>query len=197
MQKKFFYLHGLNSAFDSEEEKIQTLNSIGKVDGITYNTFSTYNDTREFLIRNVPHDESQVLVGTDIGGFWASEMSKIIGCPSILINPCYKPIEVLQRFENVTIENSRTGKISCMYSSCVNSYDDKEIPNDKSEFSHSPLVLIDRGDEVVNSITSQNALDQFEVHVFSGGCHRFNHMEESLPIIENYVRSCALADAPA
>ena len=51
------------------------------------------------------------------------------------------------------------------------------------------IVLLDSGDEVICSSETYERLSLFyKIKVFEGGCHRFAHMEESLAIIEDFVK---------
>lgn len=48
------------------------------------------------------------------------------------------------------------------------------------------IVLLDMGDELIESEATLAAIgDHMVVHTFAGGSHRFSHMEEALPLIEN------------
>lgn len=190
MKHQFIYLHGFNSAFDELEEKIIALSTIGTVNGVTYDTFGDYNSVKEFLLRNISYSDDLVIVGTDVGGFWAATIAKILKCPSVLINPCCSPDKVLSKYVNVTIENAKTGKMNSISESKLESFQGNELHGKDDGFLHKPLVLIDSGDEYLSVAKTRSLLDGFPSHTFNGGNHRFAHMEEALPVIEKYVRTC-------
>ena len=52
------------------------------------------------------------------------------------------------------------------------------------------LVLLDRGDELIDSeSTAEYIGDRYPVVMFEGGSHRFEHTRESLPHIRNLINS--------
>lgn len=52
------------------------------------------------------------------------------------------------------------------------------------------LILLDEGDEVIDALETQKVLkDYYGVKLFSGGNHRFEHMVEALPLIEEFLSS--------
>jgi len=87
---KYVYLHGFNSAYDPVAVKVQALRAIGEAEGVTYNTSNAYPRIFAELSEQIPRDEV-VLVGTSLGGFWAAEMAKHFGMPSVIINPAIEP----------------------------------------------------------------------------------------------------------
>jgi len=194
MKPQFVYLHGFNSAYDVSEEKIVTLSTIGKVSGVTYDTFGDYNSIKEFLLKNISYNDDLTIIGTDMGGFWAATIAKILKCPSVLINPCCAPNKVLSKYVDVTMANAKTGKTNSISENKIESFECRELCGKDEEFFYKPLVLIDSGDEYLSAVKTYSLLDGFPSHMFKGGNHRFTHMEEALPIIENYIRNCEISE---
>ena len=49
------------------------------------------------------------------------------------------------------------------------------------------LILLDKGDELLNSLeTEENLKDSYAVTSFNGGSHRFDHMKDACPVIEQF-----------
>ena len=109
MPNTFFYLHGFNSDADRSSDKVQILQTIGEVILLSYDSFATYDNILRSLIDSVqvePH-ENPVFVGTSLGGFYAAELGKHYGLPSVLINPAWNPCEVLAEFVGQRLEMRR------------------------------------------------------------------------------------------
>ncbi|MGO2885202.1 MAG: YqiA/YcfP family alpha/beta fold hydrolase, partial [Psychrobacter celer] len=48
------------------------------------------------------HDQNTVLVGSSLGGYFATLLSNHTGCPALLLNPSIQPHQTLQRFKHST-----------------------------------------------------------------------------------------------
>ena len=50
------------------------------------------------------------------------------------------------------------------------------------------LVFLDEGDELIDSFVSRKYLEEYyKVITYTGGTHRFEHIPESISIIEEFV----------
>ena len=188
----YIYLHGFNSAFDPEANKVKSLSKLGDVIGITYDTFASYDDIFSYITSQVPITRVNEIafVGTSLGGYWAAQMGKHYGCPSIIINPCYDPGSMLCRYTALLTTNYHTGVTNVLTSEVVDTYVSKYIYGPDKTYKYLPLVLLDMGDEVIGSGGTALVLKEFQVKRFEGGSHRFDHMEESLEAIRDYVNHC-------
>jgi predicted esterase YcpF (UPF0227 family) len=192
----YIYLHGFNSAFDPEASKVKTLSSLGEVIGITYDTYVSYDEIFSYITSQVPSDRSDevIFVGTSLGGFWAAQMGKHYGCPSVIINPCYDPSSMLRRYEGVITTNYHTAITNVLTSEVVDTYNSKYIYGQDKTYKYLPLVLLDMGDEVIGSGGTELVLKEFPMKRFEGGSHRFDHMEESLETIHDYINHCGYVE---
>lgn len=181
------YLHGFNSAYDCAEPKIKQLEVLGPVAGITYNTYGSYSEVRDFLRYRIDTEANTILVGTCLGGYWAAEMARILNVPSVTFNPIYDPHFTLQRYEGVLIHNTKINSDNILSESVIDSYDKKQLQRDPDLYRHKPLIFLDQGDEVVHSFQAQQDLRDFEICVFAGGTHQFTHTEQSLDFIQQYL----------
>lgn len=186
----FVYLHGFNSAYDPYAEKVKDLSIIGTVSGITYDTFGTYDEIKSYLISQVPSEKEIIFVGTSLGAYWASEMGKHFGVPSILINPCYDPANMLARYEGVIMTNYYTAVHNVLTSEAIASYQEKRIEPDYQDYKYVPMILLDMDDEVINSKLTAHIYRMFPMKTFEDGSHRFDHMKESLESIRMYANHC-------
>jgi uncharacterized protein len=184
----FIYFHGFNSMGDPGSSKLKILSKLGKVVTINYNSFESYDNIlsglrkrfKDYLNENPKEDIA--VVGTSLGAFWASQISDEYATliPAILINPSIKPAKTLQKHVGLTLKNYKTGEVNQL---------SETVPPTYPELSRKGmyLVLVDKGDEVIDPYETEKHFTVNEVIMFEGGSHRFEHMEESLPHIEKFL----------
>ena len=189
----FIYLHGFNSAYDPSAEKIQILSELGEVKGITYNTFGTYQEIFNEISSQVPNVDDIVFVGTSLGGFWAAEMGRKFMTPSVIINPCYNPRNMLSKYVGVKFTNYQNGKVDTLVDEAVKTYPTSMTGEDTS-FNFLPLVLLDMEDKVINSFETRKVLAGFPMIHWAGGSHRFEHMSDAIQEINSYTNHCSYAN---
>ena len=187
----YVYLHGFNSAYDPNSGKVQALSLLGDVQGVTYNTFGTYEEIIDEISAQVSVSDDLVFVGTSLGGFWAAEMGRRFGVPSVIINPCTDPRTMLQKYVGVVETNYINGNVNTLTSESVNSYPRSGITRAGI---YRSLVLLDMGDEVIDSFQTQKDLQDFPMACWEGGSHRFEHTNEALDNIQNYINHCSYVE---
>ena len=192
----YVYLHGFNSAYNPENPKVQALSTLGDVIGVNFNSFTTYQEIFEQISREiytqVQDRDNMVLVGTSLGGFWAAEMGRHFGVPSVIINPCYDPCDMLRKCVGYVMTNYITGEATVITNEIAESYPTCGMNGKDRTFKFLPLVLLDVGDEV--SAKTLKALEGFPTKVWEGGSHRFDHMDQAIPFIQEYVNRCSVVD---
>lgn len=187
----YVYLHGFNSAYDPNSGKAQALSLLGDVQGVTYNTFGTYEEIIDEISAQVSVSDELVFVGTSLGGFWAAEMGRRFGVPSVIINPCTDPRNMLQKYVGLVETNYISGNVNTLTNESVNSYPVTKI---SSTGRYLPLVLLDMGDEVIDSFQTQKDLQDFPMACWEGGSHRFEHTEDAIERIQSYVNHCSYVE---
>ena len=160
--------------------------------GLNYDSFGTYGeimDRLEFQVENLDdHINDLVFVGTSLGAFYAAELGRVFHRPSVIINPCVTPYTMLGFALHMPMKNFVTGEESTFGLASKASYLRREI-NNKNRYTHKPLLLVDLEDELLPAAKIFNTLD-FPKVAFTGGCHRFSHMEEALDPISHYINAC-------
>ena len=187
----YVYLHGFNSAYDPNSNKVQALSTLGDVLGVTYDTFGTYEQIVDEISAQVPFSDELVFVVTSLGGFWAAEMGSRFGVPSVIINPCTDPRIMLQKYVGVVETNYINGVVNTLTSESVNAYPGSGITRAGI---YRPLVLLDMGDEVIDSFQTQKDLQDFPMACWEGGSHRFEHTEDAIERIQSYVNHCSYVE---
>lgn len=190
----FVYMHGFNSAFDPTSEKIQELFKIGHVHGVTYNTFETYGKIYEEILPQVPEDaDGLTFVGTSLGGYWAAVMARVFGCPSIIANPVVEPQVTLKKYVGKELFNYQTGEVKKLDAKVIESYPTEVAFSNSTDDWFLPLVLLDMGDDVINSQKTRKLLSGYPMICWEEGNHRFEHMKEAVNPIQEYLNHCSYA----
>jgi predicted esterase YcpF (UPF0227 family) len=194
----YVYLHGFNSGYDPDTPKAQALSTIGDVIGVTYDSFATYQEIFEQISHEVftqVHDRHDIVfIGTSLGGFWAAEMGRRFGVPSVIINPCHDPYAMLRKYVGEILTNYVTGVTNVLTNEVVETYPTFGITGENRAFGFLPLVLIDMGDEVIDSAETFKTLKGFPTMVWQDGSHRFDHMDQAIPFIQQYANRCSVVD---
>ena len=162
-------------------EKVSLLNTIGELCLFEYDTMASPIIIEKHLQFQMNMFDPDIIVGTSLGGYWACRMSSLNAKPCVMINPSIFPSTSLK--ENVgTHINYVNGKEGTLTEESVDQYIDV---HDIDLRGMSCLVLLDADDELLDSDVTREALDNlFDVRAFEGGCHRFDHMADSLELIE-------------
>jgi len=187
------YLHGFNSAFDPNNEKVKALTKIGNVIGITYNSLGTYSEICSDLLDQLSDADRDdtVIVGTSLGGYWAAEMGFKLGIPSVIINPCYDPTHMLQKYVGIQTNHSTKTNGSFELSSALSYMHCKSYDSD---YDYMPLVILDMGDDVIDSFKTRELFEGFPMVHYADGSHRFDHIEDALDEINKYVNYYAFVE---
>jgi predicted esterase YcpF (UPF0227 family) len=185
------YLHGFNSAFDPDNVKVRALAQVYQLHPLTYDSFAPFDEVMEFLTTQADSLGAAGLkvVGTSLGGFFAAHLASRLGLPAVVINPCYDPHAMLDKYVGQEFPNFKTGVVRTLTPATGRSYAGRSVAN--LGFQQAPLVLLDAADELLDSAATARELGHFPVHVFPGGSHRFEHIEAALPVIDVYFSRCA------
>ena len=179
---KVIYIHGFNSA--GYGDKIQKLKEhFGEENVLGINL--PYNPEKavkllEFLIRNLKNKEPLLLVGTSLGGAYTLYLSYKFDIPGVVINPSIKPSEDLKS-EIGPQKNYKTDEEYTFKEEYLEFLKKIEIPVEELQKIKDKLyIYLDEGDELLDSRKTAEYFTGFYVKMFSGGNHRFQHMEELL-----------------
>lgn len=189
----FFYIHGFNSGFDPLSDKLAPLSGLGALFGIDYDSFADADEISSFLQpliseihRSLP-DHDLCLVGTSLGGYWAAILGAALDLPAICLNPAVAPASSLPVHVGVPMTNYKTGAERILDASVPASYPPMPI-------GRSCLILMDEADDVIppsltlDYLASHPNGHRAETHVFPGGSHRFDHMDEAVPLILEFLK---------
>ncbi len=84
---KIFYIHGFASQFDLNSEKVKKLAHLGVIEGKTWDYTKPHIVIKDKMVKEVLKGEYGLIIGSSLGGYWASQMGSTYGIPFIAINP--------------------------------------------------------------------------------------------------------------
>ncbi|AUR85998.1 hypothetical protein NVP1081O_263 [Vibrio phage 1.081.O._10N.286.52.C2] len=172
------YLHGWGSHYDPTNEKIVELSKIGTVSGFTIDYCVDATVIESLLVKHVINAKIDLIVGTSLGGFWAASVGSVTGVPFVSINPALDPSTSLNHYIGNGITYS--GNEYLLTQDVIDTYKLYDF-----DLYGCGLILLDKADKVVDNVATQAKMDgHYEVEMFEGGSHRFEHMKESLPLIK-------------
>ncbi|MCU7811276.1 MAG: hypothetical protein KZQ77_08560 [Candidatus Thiodiazotropha sp. (ex Notomyrtea botanica)] len=189
------YLHGLNSAGSSAKATVlrQQLAPI-EVVSPTYPAQSAAEAVATLIeaFESMPEDEPRLLVGSSMGGFYGAWLSSRVNAGHlVLINPAFRPWTLLQKVEGWQYNEAKDERyyLSSEMVAATKVYD--VAPESMGV----PVTLLmDKGDELIDyREVERHYMRVADIHLFEGGSHAFEHMDEAVAIIGGIHRS--LVDA--
>jgi len=176
------YIHGWGSRFDPTNDKILLLSEIGNVTGVDVDYTQPISEIQETIYNAMIADDIDLLVGTSMGGYMANLMGTAWCVPYVMINPATDPAISLQKYIGAGIDyydRHYTLRAETL-TTFTSMSDNTNVPG---------LLLLDMADDVCNAVeTNQMFLNSSNVstYTWNDGSHRFDHMAESLPLIEDF-----------
>ena len=171
------YVHGFASSYDQLSEKVQALKTIGDVFGVDIDYSKSVEEIENRIYRATLENDIDLLVGTSMGGYCSALLGSKYGIPFVAINPATDPRTSLVR--HLGAGTTFDGVDYFLSKEVADCY--KPIVKGSGACG---LILLDEGDEVLSSMDTYELLkSSYAVKIFKGGCHRFSHINESLPDI--------------
>ncbi len=176
------YFHGFDATSPGNCEKIAQLQFIDSdVRLITYSTLHPKHDMQFILNevskqRRLSDDQSPIIVGVGLGGYWAERIGFLTGLKSVMINP------------NLTPENNMVGKIdrpeeyADIAGKCVRGFRRKNTEK--------AICILSRNDEVLdNNATEKELSDYYQIVWDEKQTHKFASLGAHLRMIKEFKAS--------
>lgn len=124
------------------------------------------------------------LVGSSLGGFYATWLAEKIGCKAVLLNPATEPWSVINDYFGVqTINNTdRTIDVKPEFADQA-----REMAVDATN-PQRYLVFLSTADEVLDWTKGQDKYSHCEQIILNGNTHEIENFETCLPAIENFLK---------
>ena len=125
-------------------------------------------------------DGGVALIGSSLGGYYATVLSERYGVPSVLVNPAIRPYELLSQFVGPQT-NLYTGERSELTAADIDALRAMEVERiTPSRY----LLMVQAGDEVLDYRDAVARYRGAAQRVFEGGDHGFSsfgdHVDEAL-----------------
>lgn len=180
---KILYIHGFGSRYDPEHEKIKTLETLGEVVGVDIDYTKGFLSVLQTVMDFVTDNDVDVIIGTSMGGYMAATVGSNTGLPFVALNPAIVPSETLKKWAGT--HTDFTGREFYLTDATIANYPDIATTG-------AGLVIVETADEVLSAAETESMLSPFfHVERFKGGSHRFEHMEQAVPIIKSFLETTA------
>ena len=180
---KIIYLHGFNSSPDSHKARVlhDYMQRTGLSDRIDIPEIPPAPaDAIKLLQQHAEEITKQYalsLVGSSLGGFYATWLSEKYNCPAVLINPAVKPHELLKKYLGENI-NYYTAESWVLDQEHISQF--RKLYIDKVSHPQRYLLMLQTGDETLDY---REALEKYSACpsiVEQGGSHEFSEFERHL-----------------
>jgi len=125
------------------------------------------------------------LIGSSLGGFYATALNAADPRPTVLINPVVKPHELLARYlgpQQRWCDSARFEVGQDYLEALIRLQRERLRPEEQY------LVLLQQGDETLDYRQAASFYRDKEVIQAAGGSHRFDHFEQQLPRISDWLK---------
>lgn len=124
------------------------------------------------------------LIGSSLGGFYATALNASRPLPTVLINPAVRPHELLAGHLGAQRRwcDDAPFRIDAEFLAAL-----ARLQRDRLAARERYLVLLQRGDEVLDYRQAAAYYRDQEVLQIPGGSHRFDHLDTCLPRIDEWL----------
>lgn len=125
------------------------------------------------------------VIGSSLGGYYASAFAQQRHCPSVLINPATHPARDLARYiGEITLWHSPQERLFFLphYMDELRAMDASHLPPTGRE-----LLIAAQGDEVLDWREMVARYPHAQQHLVAGSNHALTDFEDHLPLIDHYL----------
>lgn len=175
------YIHGFASCGDSNKTRL--LKTYFD-DVISPDIPVDPDEAIAFIQKTIVDNDVSLIIGSSLGGFYAAYFAEKFQIKTVLLNPSTQPFLTLAPYVG-TNEFFCSGKpfewtkehITKLFSYAVS----------KDSIKAPVLVLLQKGDEVLDYSKAADVYANYEVVVQEGGNHRFENLNEYLGKIQEFM----------
>jgi predicted esterase YcpF (UPF0227 family) len=195
MQHNVLYIHGFNSSPLSvkAEQTRQYLRKNYPTINFYCPQLATTPDEAIAQLENIIQQQRDntlwYLVGSSLGGYFASYLSEKYNLLAVLINPAVKPYELLSEYIGEQI-NPYTHIVYQVTHEHIQQLKNIEqvAPSIDSKQKNNYLVMVQTGDEVLNYQQAVEKYQHCRLVVQQGGDHSFIDFSKTLPTLASFFQ---------
>ena len=187
--KKLVYLHGLNSSNRSQKAEILR-QRLAPVPVVTPSYPAHRPDDAIAVLSEVfdgfAEQKQPLVVGSSMGGFYGQYLARRYPMAHLfMINPALRPWDLMAEYlgQRMTTAEGAEYKIDRALIESTRKYGISEPCAGIST-----TLFLDRGDEVIDyRIAESIYADCARVMVFEGGDHAFQHLDQAIEVIREFL----------
>lgn len=195
MKKNILYIHGFNSSPLSlkAEQTRQYIKDNHPSINFYCPQLATSPDEAiaqlKRLIEQKTKDNCWYLIGSSLGGYFASFLSEKYHFPAVLVNPAIKPYELLNDYlgEQTNPYTNITYQVTVSHIQQLKNLE-QAAPSIHSSEKNNYLVMIQTADEVLNYQQAEEKYQYCQLIVQEGGDHSFVGFDKLLPEIVDFFQ---------
>ena len=185
------YLHGFLSSPQSKKalQTIEYCKQLGMEDRISVPNmgFAPAETVRQLrVIIEANQDRSTILMGSPLGGFYATYLANEYGLPAALINPVVGPHEFWDTHLGEH-RNYYSDEVHVVTADHIDELKKFDVPrlSQPRDF----LILVQTGDETLDYRQAVEKFSSASCIVRQGGSHSYENFHSELPIIFDFLLS--------
>ena len=192
MKQNILFIHGFNSSPNSlkaEQTRLYFQDNFPEVNFVCPQLATSPNEaiTQLAQIIESAQDEIWYLMGSSLGGYFATYLAHKYQLLSVLINPAIKPFALLEEYigEQINPYTNIRYQVTPQHMIDLKAIEQNMIGAADSE-KNNYLVMVQTGDEVLDY---QQAVDKFQncrLIIEQGGDHSFVDFDKKLPMIAEF-----------
>ena len=191
--KKILYIHGFNSSplsIKAEQTRLFLSNYFPQV-GFYCPQLATAPQEAiaqlEKIIEQYSDNTQWFLIGSSLGGYFASYLTEKYQYLSVLVNPAVKPYELLSDYIGEQ-ENPYTQEVYQVKPEYLQQLQliEQNKPAQSCQTKNNYLVMLQTADEVLNYQQAEEKYQHCQLIVQEGGDHSFIDFDKMLPVIAKF-----------
>ncbi len=176
------YLHGFASCGDSNKTRLlkQHFNDL-----LTPDIPIDPDEAISFLQKLIVDNAVDLLIGSSLGGYYAAFLAEKFQIKTILLNPSTQPFITLAPHigKNTFFCSGESFEWTRAHVTKLMSY-----AISKNSIKAPMLVLLQKGDEVLDYTKAEAFYADYEVLVQEGGNHRFENLQAYISMISSFYK---------
>lgn len=176
------YLHGFASCGNSTKTKLLK-DYFGKENVVAPDLPVDTVEAISLIKRLIFEHDVDMLIGSSLGGFYASFFCELYGLKTVLINPSTQPFVTLAPYVGIN-HYWCSGEAFDFTRDHLNALFEFSVGQLKDPKHY--LVLLQTGDEVLDYKKAQDKYEGTALFIEQGGNHRFENLDEHLKRIKEF-----------